>query len=308
MSEKAPFPWFGGKSRAAPEVWAALGDVRSYVEPFAGSLAVLLGRPEGWSGSETVNDFDGMIVNFWRAVAAEPDAVEHWHDWPVMELDLTARHLWLVARKEALRAKLEADPDYYDAKIAGWWVWGLCGWIGSGWCSGKGPWTTDGERVTNGNAGQGVHRKLPRQGNAIAEASTHAALAARLRGVRVACGDWSRVCTPSAARGACGPGASIGVFLDPPYPEGSMDDYGARDVAGLWRDVCDWARENSTNYRIVLAGYDGTFDPPEGWTSRKWKATKGYAAQGDGANENRRRETLWCSPACVPVRAPGLFA
>jgi hypothetical protein len=299
---RAPFPWFGGKSRAAPDVWAALGDVRSYVEPFAGSLACLLGRPDGWGGSETVNDFDGMIVNFWRAVAAEPDAVEQWHDWPVMELDLTARHLWLVAQKETLRARLEADPDYYDVKIAGWWVWGLCGWIGSGWCSGEGPWTTDGERVTNGTTGQGVHRKLPHLGDA--GRGVHRQLAARLRSVRVCCGDWSRVVTPSAARGG---GEPVGVFLDPPYPEGSMDDYGARDVAGLWRDVCDWARENGTNYRIVLAGYEGTFDPPEGWTSRKWKATKGYAAQGDGANENRRRETLWCSPACVPVRAPGLF-
>jgi hypothetical protein len=333
---RAPFPWFGGKSRASADVWAALGDVRSYVEPFAGSLAVLLGRPDGWSGSETVNDVDGMIVNFWRAVAAEPDAVEAWHDWPVMELDLTARHLWLVARKDALRARLEADPDYYDVQIAGWWVWGICGWIGSGWCSGEGPWTTDGERVTNGNAGmgvhrqlphlgdagmgvhrqlphlgnagRGVHRQLPRQGNALAEPSSHAALAARLRRVRVACGDWSRVVTPSAARGAGGPGVSIGVFLDPPYPDGEMGDYGASDVAGLWRDVCVWAVEHGAEYRVVLAGYEGTFEPPVGWTARKWHARMGYAGQGDGTNENRRRETLWCSPTCVPVRAPGLFA
>ena len=43
---KAPFPWFGGKSRVAPLVWERFGDVRNYVEPFMGSLAVLLGRPE----------------------------------------------------------------------------------------------------------------------------------------------------------------------------------------------------------------------------------------------------------------------
>lgn len=43
---KAPFPWFGGKSRAAPLVWQALGDVKNFVEPFAGSLAVLLGPLE----------------------------------------------------------------------------------------------------------------------------------------------------------------------------------------------------------------------------------------------------------------------
>lgn len=87
-----------------------------------------------------------------------------------------------------------------------------------------------------------------------------------------------------------------------------MGDYGAGDASGLWRDVCAWAESAPKDYRIVVAGYAGTWDPPAGWTARTWRATKGYAAQGDGANENRRRETLWCSPACVPVQAPGLFA
>ena len=41
---KAPFPYFGGKSLAAGLVWSRLGEVKNYVEPFAGSLAVLLGQ------------------------------------------------------------------------------------------------------------------------------------------------------------------------------------------------------------------------------------------------------------------------
>jgi site-specific DNA-adenine methylase len=40
---RAPFPWFGGKSRIAHLVWERFGDVAHYIEPFAGSLAVLLG-------------------------------------------------------------------------------------------------------------------------------------------------------------------------------------------------------------------------------------------------------------------------
>ena len=54
---RAPFPWFGGKSRVAHIVWSHFGDVRNYVEPFAGSLAVLLGRPTE-PKIETVNDLD----------------------------------------------------------------------------------------------------------------------------------------------------------------------------------------------------------------------------------------------------------
>ena len=67
----APFPYFGGKSRAVDAVWGAFGEVDCYVEPFAGSAAMLLAAPEG-KRVETINDFDGFIANFWRAVA---------HDW-----------------------------------------------------------------------------------------------------------------------------------------------------------------------------------------------------------------------------------
>lgn len=43
---RAPFPWYGGKRRVADDVWQYLGtDCGRYVEPFAGSLGVLLGRP-----------------------------------------------------------------------------------------------------------------------------------------------------------------------------------------------------------------------------------------------------------------------
>lgn len=129
---RAPFPWFGGKRRAAHLVWPRFGDVPNYVEPFAGSLAVLLSRPTE-PRIETVNDIDCYLSNFWRAVTAAPEEVAEYADWPVNEADLHARHRWLVAQDE-FRERMKTDPDYYDAKIAGWWVWGLCQWIGSGWC------------------------------------------------------------------------------------------------------------------------------------------------------------------------------
>ena len=57
--------YFGGKKAVAAQVWRAFGDVGNYTEPFAGSLAVLLGRPTA-PRTETVNDLDGFITNFWR--------------------------------------------------------------------------------------------------------------------------------------------------------------------------------------------------------------------------------------------------
>lgn len=43
---KAPFPYFGGKSTVAPIIWKALGQPKHYIEPFFGSGAVLLARPD----------------------------------------------------------------------------------------------------------------------------------------------------------------------------------------------------------------------------------------------------------------------
>lgn len=131
---KAPFPYFGGKSKVADMVWDRIGNVDNFVEPFAGSLAVLLRRPEVGK-IETVNDRNHFIVNFWRAVQADPIAVAKHADSPVSEADLHARHSWLLDGK--LMSPIAKDPEWFCPKIAGWWVWGQCCWIGSGWCESK---------------------------------------------------------------------------------------------------------------------------------------------------------------------------
>ena len=310
----APFPYFGGKSLACSTVWQAFGDVDNYVEPFCGSAAMLLGAPEG-QRVETINDADGFVANFWRAVSKDDAAVAEALDWPTNETDLFARHMWLVQQSDGLLARLHADPDYYDARIAGWWAWGACNWIGSGWCSGKGPWSIfDGAVVRN--AGQGVNRKLPHlsAGRGVNRQLPHLSagrgefirdwllkLGARLRDVRVTCGDWQRVLTDSVTTRH----GLTGVFLDPPYTKGAMD-YAAGGVGGaLATEVREWCRANGDNkkLRIVLCGHAGEHDEllSRGWNTRKWKARKGYAITSD-AVENSASETLWVSPACVAER------
>jgi hypothetical protein len=159
---QSPYPYFGGKRRAAAIAWRALGNCPNYVEPFFGSGAVLLARPHE-PKIETINDLDCAVPNFWRAVQHDPDAVAEWCSWPISEVDLHARHRWLVARKADLREKMIADPDFYDAKFAGWWVWGISMWIGSGWC--KDARTSEQRKRPEAgasNSGKGVHaRGLP---------------------------------------------------------------------------------------------------------------------------------------------------
>lgn len=177
---KAPFPWFGGKSKAAPVIWEALGDVDHYVEPFAGSLAVLLNRPHEANRSyhsETVNDIDGLLVNAWRSIQLSPDETAEHASNPVAEADLHARHAELVRwKRENQLDHLCGDPAWHDPRMAGWWLWGLACWIGSGFCSGRGPWSVDahGWLVKGGNEtkrqiphlvsnGQGVNRPQLRE-------------------------------------------------------------------------------------------------------------------------------------------------
>lgn len=327
MTLQAPFPWFGGKRDVAPLVWNALGDVAHYVEPFFGSGAVLLQRPHT-ARFETVNDLDGMVANFWRAVKAAPEAVADHADWPCNEADLHARHIWLVGNRERLTERLMGDADWFDPKAAGWWVWGACNWIGSGWCSGQGPWVAlDGELVDSRqlphlSGGRGVNRKLPHLAygpRGISADAGHGnrrefiqdwmmSLRARMREVRVACGDWSRVTGPavlSAGGGVCG------VFLDPPYAQSERADVYATETP-VSADVRRWCLENGDNpaLRIVLAGYAGEHDALEGagWAVKPWKARGGYGSQGEGrGRDNAARERLWLSPHCTGL-APDLFA
>jgi len=163
---RAPFPWFGGKSSVAADVWERFGAVKNYIEPFFGSGACLLARPKP-EGFETINDFDGLLTNAWRAIKCDPEAVAEHADWPVNECDLHARHVWLVGIREGITSRLMGDSEYFDAKAAGWWLWGISSWIGSGWCSGRGPWIAiDGELIDSRklphlSEGKGINRQLP---------------------------------------------------------------------------------------------------------------------------------------------------
>lgn len=301
MTLKAPFPYFGGKRRAASLVWDALGPVDHYVEPFCGSAAVLLARPhEG--RCETVNDLDGMVSNFWRAVRAAPDAVAEACDWPVIEADLHARHLWLIGQRESITERLIADPEWYDAKVAGWWCWGACAWIGDGWCDAGRP---SRQLPHLSRPGQGVSA-VEFRGNDGLRGLLHS-LSRRLRPVRVASGDWRRVVTPTVLFGPA-PGTT-GVYLDPPYAEGAQQYAAGGTGTSLSAAVRGWCveHERDARLRIVLSGYAGEHDELEarGWRLASWKANGGYsnASEGDG---NRKRERLWLSPGCVERQA-GLF-
>jgi hypothetical protein len=325
---KPPYPYFGGKMAARDLIWQRLGYTLNRVDPFFGGGSFLWIDPGfDWQAGdwrddrpriETANDIDGFIANFWRAVQCDPAAVAEYADRPVNENDLHAIHSWLINNPPDT-ARLEADPDYYDAKIAGWWVWGVCVWIGSGFCSGKGPWQVVDGRLINGNAGRGINRQLPHLGNAgqgINRQLPHLGNAGRginrkrhewltfyferlqdrLREVRVCCGDWRRVLgpTPTTKQGL------TAVFLDPPYSTPDRDDVYNHDSFEVAAGVRQWAIDHGDDplLRIALCGYDD-FDMPPGWTLETWSTQGGYENQSQASSGNRHRECIWFSPHCL---------
>jgi hypothetical protein len=122
-------------------------------------------------------------------------------------------------------------------------------------------------------------------------------LAERLRGVRVCCGDWQRVCGPSVTVKH----GLTGVFLDPPYDQAERAELYTVET-DVSAQVRAWALEHGDDplLRIALCGYDGEHAMPDTWSCVAWKARGGYGSQGNGRGRaNASRERIWFSPHCL---------
>ena len=314
---RAPFQFFGGKSGIASLIWYAFGEVKHYIEPFCGSAAVLLANPRPAS-LEVIGDSNGYIANFWRAVKYQPDLTWAEADYPVSHIDMAARHIWLSepARVAALNGAL-MDPEWTgDARMAGWWVYGQCCWIGSGWCDGKVPHTSNagmglqapGQVPHTGNAGMGLQApgKVPHTSDAGMGAQSPPdgelltpyqgrarewirALSERLARVRVIHGDWTRCLNMHYGD----KGKSAAIFFDPPYV--SFERL-YRDTKPVALDVAAWCAEHP-EVRVALSGHVGDYDLP-GWQVVNW--TRGRLSYSGGKTTDK--EALYFSPACRRVK------
>lgn len=260
-----PFRWIGGKRRVASTIWDRLGrDVGVYVEPFAGSLAVLLGR--GRVGKiEWVNDLDGYVANFWRAAQAGEVRV----DYPASELCQIARSNFLAKEREHLTERLRNDPYFFDAELASWWAWGVRQWMGRGFAIGSTAKSKFPECYEN-------------------KAVDLSVLTGRLRSVRIACGDWRRVVRPKMLNLR----KTVAVYLDPPY-QGKNTHYAAPGGISVAQDVLDWAIEHGDNprLRIAMSCYTGDVEMPSSWSVVEWQSISYYGKQTG--------EQIWFSPHCL---------
>ena len=76
---KAIFKYPGSKWGIARWIIGFFPEHHSYLEPFAGSLAVLMNKPR--SNIETVNDLDGNVVNLFEWIRRDPERLAHEIYW-----------------------------------------------------------------------------------------------------------------------------------------------------------------------------------------------------------------------------------
>jgi DNA adenine methylase len=273
-------PWaiFGGKGAVARVVWDRLGTPNWYFEPFAGSLAVLLGRPHP-GRQEAVTDTDGLITNFWRSVQWAPDAVAEAADWPGNAIDLKARNKYLKAQYPGLLARLLADPRHYDPELAGWYAW----------CQSSAIHGSQRSSTLRLYKVDGVHRERDR-GSLY---GYYRDLSERLRYVTIHYGNWSRLARVARHCARLGQG-DVAVFLDPPYVAASRKSGIYRQDSGtVAYRVHRWALAAAKwGVKVALAGYAGDYEMPKTWEEYAWASRFG-----------RGRERLWFSPGCRPGRA-----
>lgn len=291
---RLPVPYYGGKFGAASLIERAMGPIVNLVIPFGGSLGCLLGRSTP-AKVETANDKDGLIVNAWRAIKHDPYAVAEACALPVHERTLHAVHRRLLDKRQPLTELLGADPLAFDVQAAAYWLWGRSVWLGGGWCNESARRGRAAKvALRGGDTGPGIGQGVLSSTIRDQLPAYFAALADRLRHMRLTCGDWTRVLTKSVTISH----GVTGVYLDPCYAleTGRKPSLYGIDEPQESAAVRAWALEHGEHprMRIVLSGLEGEHVELEqhGWTVIPW----------------RGRERMWLSPHCRIDEFGPLFA
>jgi DNA adenine methylase len=273
---KPPFAYYGGKTKMADTIVALLPEHTHYVEPFAGSLAVLLAKPR--SDMETVNDLDQDLMTFWRVLRERPQELE------------AAMHLTPHSRAEHQAAyDLEASSDDLERARR---VWVLLS-QGRGSTLRRTGW-----RFYRDPAGSTY--SMPDYLTAYAERVP--AAAARLHGVSLECRDALEVIRDY------GKHQNVLLYVDPPYLATARNSTNYRHEMGDKTQHADLIIALlEARASVVLSGYhselyDGLLTD---WHRVELAAWTGNGIRnGATKTDGNRTEVLWSNR---PIGEPHLL-
>lgn len=263
---RTPLTYYGGKQRLAPQIVPLMPAHRVYFEPFAGGAAVLFAKPR--AERETLNDVDGRVMRFWRALRDQPDELA-----TAIALTPYSRTEWRSCRYEdapaeddveaARRFLVETDQSFSRE--------------GTGWSppsilfDRRGRWQA------------GVWQNLP---------DKLVAAASRLAGVALECGDAleliPRYDQPDAV-----------IYCDPPYAHSSArltagKGYRHDDDGTLWLRLVEVLR-GVENAAVILSGYPCPEAEDLGWRMVPLAHKRTVQARA-GGTLSAAPEVLWLSP------------
>jgi DNA adenine methylase len=268
---KPPFTYFGGKTAIASKIASLLPAHEHYVEPYCGSLAVLLAKPP--SMMETVNDLDGELINFWRVLRTRLDEFS------------VACALTPHSRLEADIAEDNANQDLDDLERA------------------RRLWV----RLTQCRGGHTVHRSGWRfyrdaRGSTAsmpdyldAYVSRLGPAVARLRGVSLE----NRAALEVIA--GYGQHARTLLYVDPPYPESvrkkcsggrSRGPYYAHEVRTDADHTLLLEALLGCKSAVLVSGYAC---PLYDEALAAWHRREVGTQTGNGGGDRARTEVLWCN-------------
>lgn len=258
-----PFAYFGGKTRLAERIIDLLPPHEHYVEPFAGSLAVLLAKRR--SAMETVNDLDQDLMTFWRVLRDRPE-------------DL-ALHMALTPHSRA-EHQAAYDLDVDDELERARRVWVLLS-QGRG-----GTLRPTGWRFYRDPAGSsiGVPAYLKGYASRVPEA------AERLAGVSLECRPAIDVVTNY------GKHPNVLLYCDPPYLGSTRSANYRHEMTSLGQHRELAAALLDCKAAVVLSGYHSPLydELYDGWHRAELKAWAGNGIRnGATKTSGDRTEVLW---------------
>lgn len=277
---RPPFPYYGGKIRLAGWITDLLPAHHTYVEPFAGSAAVLWAKRP--SSVEVLNDIDQNVTTFFRTLRDR-------------ETDLTrALRLTPYARAEYADADLSSDMDdlerarrFFIRATQGFNAAGTGRW--AGWSNGfRNGSTCDAHTVAN--TVDQLHQ-----------------LAERLRRVVIESRDASDVIaaydTPDAV-----------IYLDPPYLASTrrgLDRQRPKDYAHDTSSEDDHRRYATAAHAcvgtVLVSGYASPlYDDLYGDWHRVTREVTVSSAARSGRSTSGALEVVWMNRV-PPLRTDALF-